>query len=154
MYVKNHIIISGVIGGIWFYVFRTIPDALLCFLSGFLIDVDHLFDYYMNRSFTLNIKKIHDACRNKELDRFFILFHGTEFIILLWGGVFLSGMNRYLMAITVGVSQHLFFDHLFNPIKPAAYFLAYRISKGFKPEHFISRPLFNSLMRNGNDTKK
>jgi len=154
MYVRHHIIVSGVIGGIWFYVFRTIPDAMLCFFSGFLIDIDHLFDYYANRSFTLNIKKIHDACRNKELERFYILFHGAELIFLLWGGVFLSGMNRYLMAIAVGVSQHMFFDYLFNPIKPAAYFLSYRISKRFKPQYFTSRSLFNSLMRNGNGTQK
>lgn len=137
MTVRNHVIVSGIISGIWYYTFRTIPDTLVCFFSGFLIDADHFLDYYYSHPFTFNLKKISDACHQKNLKKIFVLLHSFELIFLMWLLITLLKADRVWLALAVGFTQHMIVDLVFNHPISLGYFLTYRILKGFRKESLV-----------------
>lgn len=137
MRVGKHIIASGLIGGIWYYLFKSIPEAFVCFLSGFLLDADHFIDYYLNHPFTVEFQKIHKACREIDLKKVYVVLHSYELVILMFLLGYMLPVGRVWFAATLGVTQHIMFDQFANPVRPFTYFLTYRISRGFDIKAFL-----------------
>lgn len=129
-----HIAASGIIGAIsWFY-FRSFGYCLIAFLSGFLIDADHLLDYTLSRKFTFNVWKIYKSCENMELDRLYLVLHSFEIIIFLWVCIYLFSIGKFWQAIALGMTQHIILDRFTNPIHHLGYFFTYRLLNRFKRE--------------------
>lgn len=137
---SRHIIVSLSLGaGMWAFS-RSFFAGILCFLSGILVDVDHIIDYVANAGLkSLNLKDIYWTCANlphqreeSKLKKVFLIFHAWEIAILLWMGYLLS-RNIYLLSIALGYTSHLSMDnaahHTFHPL---TYFITYRLRKGFK----------------------
>jgi len=137
MIVRNHIFASSIIAGIWYYIFKSIPEAVVCLLGGFLIDVDHFIDYYVNHPFTLDFWKIYKACLNMDLKKVFVVLHSFELAAFIWAMALLMPDNRLWLALAVGVTQHIIFDQFRNYVHPLAYFMTYRISKGFQSKYYL-----------------
>ena len=112
----------------------------MCFFAGFLIDADHLIDYFITHPLTLDFRRIYKACLNVDMKRVLVIFHSFELAALVWAIGLLSPAGKIGIAAAVGISQHLILDQLFNPVRPLTYFLIYRISNGFKTECFMSTP--------------
>jgi len=134
---KQHIIASGIISYMVYMVTNSPLSALASFLAGVLIDLDHLIDYYLNYGLTYKIKEIYKAIEELQLPKVYVFLHSYEVLVVLWGLIFLVPLNHVYFAIAIGMTQHMFFDQLCNPLKPKAYFLIYRIANGFEREHFI-----------------
>ncbi|MBN2453336.1 MAG: hypothetical protein JXB40_03640 [Candidatus Omnitrophica bacterium] len=131
---QGHLIASGIVSicvGAWF---RSIGCAIISFMAGTLIDLDHLIDYYASFGFTLNIKDIYRACHDVKLKKLYLILHSYEILILLWAVIFAFGLSKYWIAIAIGFTQHIFIDQITNEVNPMGYFLAYRFSKKFKKE--------------------
>ncbi|PIU41130.1 MAG: hypothetical protein COS99_07270 [Candidatus Omnitrophica bacterium CG07_land_8_20_14_0_80_42_15] len=134
MLVRDHLIASGVISGIWYYFTKSVPESLVFFLSGFIIDVDHFVDYYISHPFTLKYKKIRAACLTMDQKEVYILLHSFELVILavIIGAIFFP--ERIYFVAVLGVVQHLMLDQVSNDTYPFSYFLIYRFLKGFRKE--------------------
>ncbi|KPK42467.1 MAG: hypothetical protein AMJ78_02320 [Omnitrophica WOR_2 bacterium SM23_29] len=103
------------------------------------IDVDHLFDYYLNKgfSFKLNLMDFYKTCMDCKLSKFYFLLHSFELLIISWLITIAYPTNLILLGIAIGMSQHLIFDVIFNKISLKGYFLSYRLIKSFKASSLL-----------------
>lgn len=134
---RGHIAISVLVSiCVWMW-FRSLGCAVISFAAGVFIDLDHVLDYYMNLGFTLNLKKMYDACHQMRLLRLYLVLHSYELLMLLWGSIFIFSLSHYWIALAIGLTQHMIVDQITNPIKRFGYFLSYRILRKFKREHVV-----------------
>jgi hypothetical protein len=128
-----HVAASCVIGAAVGVYFGSLKCALVSLAAGVLIDLDHLWDYYATHPVTADIKKIYDACAEVNLNKLYFFLHSYELVILMWCAIYVFSMSNAWKAAAIGLTQHLLFDQLTNPVKPMAYFLTYRIFNRFDP---------------------
>jgi len=132
--VLEHFIPSLIIALIVFFFFKKRYFLfLLPFLTGTLIDADHLLDFLL--AYRKNFWKYLKTCATGDYfvtsGRIIVLLHSWEFV-LLWF-LFWLHFQRIDVAIIGSFSWivHLFIDHMCYNLHPAAYFLTYRIYKKF-----------------------
>lgn len=111
-------------------------------LAGVLIDADHYLDHAVSHGPTLDLKKFVEDCRNLRLKKVYHLFHSIELItaLAIFGWVLEGITGSILMGIVLGSSLHIFFDILFNPIRPGTYFFFFRLSRGFEMKRCFKIP--------------
>lgn len=108
----------------------------ISFLSGVLVDLDHILDFLFNHS----IKKHRDffnilyAC---DIKKYILFFHSYEFLIILVSCILIIPSDKYWVSFAIGFGQHLILDAFTNPIRPWGYFLAYRIYSGFERKKIL-----------------
>ena len=77
--------------------------------------------------------------------RLTILFHAHEYSVLLIFMIIATGGNLFVLAVGIGLIQHLIFDQFTNPIKPLAYFITYRFKHKFSKECVLRDDFLASL---------
>ena len=135
---SRHIIVSIPLGAAVGFFTESFLAGLLCFLSGIIIDIDHLIEYTIHYDWRIpNFKEVYQACSkmaNREEEggtkKLYLVLHVGEIAILLWIG-FLFSKNIYLLSIALGYSMHITMDAMANALKPWAYFLTWRMKNGF-----------------------
>ncbi len=132
MRVSNHIKTSGVLGlGVYAYTGEFVPAAA-CFLSGWLIDVDHFLDWWMSFGPTLQYTRVLNNFSRSRLRRFYVVFHAWEYVIGLLAVYLLYGLPQWAVYAALGYTCHLTLDQIFNgPKRPFAYFITYRALHNF-----------------------
>jgi len=125
------------ISGLIYFVFKSPGAFFVSLAGGILIDLDHVYDYYLQEGMTLNIKKIYSWCAEKKHKTIHLFLHSIEFIFMLWACVSLFKLGIFWIAFAVGLTQHIILDILANQIYPYAYFFSYRFIKGFRTERLI-----------------
>ena len=135
----GHVIASGFISALVWVFFKSFGCAAVSFLSGILIDLDHLIDYYANHGFTFKVKAMYGAFHNIRFKKLYVILHSYELIALLWALICLFSLSNIWKALAIGFTQHLIFDQFTNPINKPGYFLTYRISRGFKKESIVNK---------------
>jgi hypothetical protein len=143
---QHHALVSLGFGIVFYCMFKSFANALLCFCAGVLVDVDHYIDYVRDRGFNFNLKGFFEYSYGFEYDRLFILFHGYEYFVPLALMLVLSGYNLPVAAVFIGYAQHLLFDQFANPIKPLAYFITYRLKNRFSKQSILSDDCLRSLI--------
>ena len=123
-------------------------DSLSCFaisfFSGFLIDLDHLVDYYSHTGFNFRVKHFFVWCRSREFEYLTVFFHSLECLFLLWLAILFFGLGKFWVSLAIGFSQHMFFDLVFNRsfLKTHKfYFLTLRLLKGFRIGDFVQKKI-------------
>ena len=118
----GHSVASAGIGvGIW-GVTGSPAAGVVALGVGVLIDVDHLFDFYL---WYLRRKK----------GKIYLLFHAWEYSI---AGLLILGLVWYhpvLLAAALAQLGHVAADHFHNRLAPWGYFITYRISVRFDTAH-------------------
>ncbi len=142
----QHVTISVGSGVILGMLMRSWLAGVSCCLAGIIVDVDHYFDLWLNRGFTLSPRKLLDFCYNGESKKFYDIFHAYEYIPLLCWLSLASGHRNLAWGITLGYSLHLLGDQLFNThLNRWTYFLSYRILNRFESASIVlSRPYADS----------
>ncbi|MBE7446241.1 MAG: hypothetical protein HS132_13685 [Planctomycetia bacterium] len=130
----NHFGVSVITGVATFLATRTISPSIACFLIGWLVDVDHIWDFYANGCRGFSIKRFGNAMDNGKIKRASFYFHSYELLLLLVSLCFITHFNYLLSFATLGFAIHLFLDQICNPVKPLTYFLTYRILNDCKTE--------------------
>ena len=128
----GHIVTSAGIGLASYYRYKSPPAAIASFLAGWLIDLDHIFDYVRAHGWKLNWFKLQEACHEKYSGKLYLPLHSFELLALFF--MFFRGERRqpYRVGITLSVLAHLLLDQKCNPSRrPLTYFLADRIRKHF-----------------------
>ncbi len=129
-----HLGASIITGATVFLTTKTITPSIACFLIGWLVDVDHIWDFYKNVGKDFTVKRFLKTFENGEIKKAYLYLHSYE---LLFGLVFLcffTHFNYLLSFTTLGFAIHLFLDQIFNPVKPLTYFITYRILNSYNAD--------------------
>lgn len=111
--------------------------AIANFLAGIFIDIDHFFDYYLNKGFSLNIIDFYYTCIDFKFTKFYVIFHSFELSLILLLVAIMHPTNLMWWGIAIGVSQHLILDVIGNKIALKGYFFTYRLIKKFNLRRLI-----------------
>lgn len=134
--------------GIAFLLFWRYRDWRLipaCFFLGFLIDIDHWFDYFVHYGFEINLSKFFDVCSYvKPLGKTYIPLHGWEFIAPFWLLGRWLGKKKKIRGLEWAVSLsylgHLILDHVSFHHHPLSYSFIYRLWHNFSLVRFDKIP--------------
>ncbi len=130
MKLRSHVIASVIFSSIFLLVFKSWTIAVSSFISGVLIDCDHVIDYlWEKRRFRLN--EFFDAHYKEKILFFMVIFHSWELLFLLNIYAFMISDNPWVIGITIGFTQHVALDQIFNESKRLLYFFFWRLKRGF-----------------------
>jgi hypothetical protein len=132
-----HVVTSGIVSALVWIWFKSFGCAAVSFITGVFIDLDHLVDYYSAHRFTFSIKRIYCACLRVNFRKLYLLLHSYELVAILWAAICLFSLSNIWKAAAIGLTQHLIFDQISNPINTFGYFLTYRIINGFDRDRII-----------------
>ncbi len=108
------------------------------FVSGILIDLDHLLDYIL--AFGLHFD-LYTFLYNQQFvvtRKNYVIFHGFEYIALLGVSLWWAKKKQtkmILFALLASMLFHLFVDMMIYAIPLKQYFLIYRIFNDFRMSH-------------------
>jgi len=134
MNLKHHVATSTGVSAVVYYLSGSMELTLASFLSGVLIDIDHVFDYLFHRGMRFDIKDFFRFFAEERYRRLTLLFHGWEWLFMLLAISWLTEWNFLITGIFIGFTQHMVFDKLYNISRFSSYSLLYRWRVGFKPE--------------------
>jgi hypothetical protein len=143
MRVSRHIMISTALSGLVYIGTASPVAAVSSFLSGWLIDMDHVIDYLIEHGFRLDRGHFFSTFEQDKYQKIRLIFHGWEWPITLAVLAVLFPAWRMLFAgISFGMLQHLAFDQLFNGASLFGYSIIGRAVTGFEyrkafPKHHM-----------------
>ena len=140
-----HVVTSSIISAFVGIYFKSFGCAVLSFVTGVFIDLDHLIDYFTSYKFTLRLKRIYCACARARFKRLFLVLHSYEIVLVLWIAIFAFGLSNVWKAAAIGITQHIVFDQVTNPLKSFGYFFIYRTMKGFRIERIMRKDYLKCL---------
>ena len=115
----GHAVISLSIGGVLWAVTKSPYSMVAASLTGLMIDLDHLVEYYW--WFVRGDNR-----------RVWYFLHSYELVVPAFLAGYLSGWDPVVMGVSFAFLGHLLTDQLANPARPLTYFFTYRVMKGFR----------------------
>lgn len=136
----KHFVVSTISGAAVYSLTGSLSSSIAFFLTGWLIDVDHFYDYIKNNGWNFSIKRFKGYFyRPIPIDKkIYFFLHAHELAIILILLCFLSKLNSTLSFATLGYIVHLLFDQFTNSVFPLSYFLTYRLVKGFDRKFILN----------------
>lgn len=112
-------------------------------LGGFLIDLDHIIDYYLAFGWKFKLSYFLKGYQFLKSDKIYIFFHGWEYVALLSIGIFLFTFPFWLeiaiLSISLGAFFHLVADAMINHgMTFQGYSLFYRARRRFEAEKILT----------------
>ena len=123
----GHAVISLSIGGVLWAVTKSPYSMVAASLTGVLIDLDHLVEYY--RWFI-----------KEDNTKLWFFLHSYELLVPLFLGSYFSGWDPVVMGVSFAFLGHLLTGQLANPVGPFTYFFTYRVMKGFRRQEIVRVP--------------
>lgn len=137
-----HFIATLTVSGIIYSYYRSLSCGAISFISGFLIDSDHVIDYYLHTGINVNLKRFLRFCYEHQFEYLSLIFHSFELLIFLWGTIAAFGLGPFWISFAIGMSQHMLFDLVFNAGELKThyfYFFSLRALKGFRVKEFLRK---------------
>lgn len=133
-------ILSGLVFGL---VFKRIWLGLIAgILGGFLIDLDHILEYFFVFGLKFNLTDFFNGLQFLTSDKILLIFHAYEYFLLL---IFLAYLLRkketlsfFLITLAFAIFVHLVSDSYINNFPPKNYSIIYRASKNFSAPELLS----------------
>lgn len=128
----GHVIASAGIGLATYHRYKSPGAGIASFLAGWLIDVDHVFDYVRAHGWRISWFHFNEAKHEHYSGKLYLLLHSYELLALFFL-LFRNPLRHpYRVGITASVLTHLLLDQKCNPSRRAStYFLTHRIRKRF-----------------------
>lgn len=126
-----HALISAVAAGGVFAATRDPIAAGATFISGTLIDVDHLFDYVRTEGWRMRLTSLRNGDYFAKSGQAFVLLHSYELVLLFCGLSAIIWGATVAVGIAVGAVTHLACDVVFYRFSPVCYSLIHRIRHQF-----------------------
>ncbi len=105
--------------------------VIVALLSAYLIDIDHLFDYWGFYGLGFNLVDFFKMNYFTGPGLAFVPFHAWEWLIILFYLSYKKGWKSYLTSITLGIFSHLILDAIAVG-SVLFYFITYRAFAGFR----------------------
>ncbi|MDO8136635.1 MAG: hypothetical protein Q6354_03250 [Candidatus Brocadiales bacterium] len=138
----QHILASGAFGLTVYALNREPAQAISCFLAGWLLDLDHFYDWVQNFGFNTDYTYVYNRFGTNRISRPYILLHSWEPIIGFWLLYAFYSISPLISGIFLGFTFHLALDQIFNgPKKVLLYFFTYRLIHGFDGPFLIQERL-------------
>jgi len=120
------------------------PAFLAAITTGFLVDVDHWFDYFLAFGFNINLEAFFQGYQFLATDRIYLPFHGWEYVPILLSFVFIlkSKLAKTIfLAASLSLFLHLSFDSASNEGLRGAQFysITYRAMNNFELEKMATK---------------
>ena len=132
MRLKQHITISLFFSAFLYMIFKSWIIFGSSLISGVLIDIDHIFDCFMEHGINIRIKQFFDVFHNHKMSRAWLIFHSWELLFLLGISAFIVRWNPWIVGTVVGFTQHIVLDQIFNKSNKLSYSFYWRLKKGFR----------------------
>lgn len=105
--------------------------VVLLFVVTYLIDLDHLIDYFFFKGQILfNLNEFLTSDYFKRVGHIFVFLHGWEYVAIIGILSYIKKWNNIYLAIFLGLLIHLVWDSI-NVGSPLFYSIVYRASTGF-----------------------
>jgi hypothetical protein len=134
---KAHVYGAGIQGGVVYLLSQSMEVSIITFLSGVLIDLDHVLDFLVFSGEKFTLKKFLSWCDEGRWERVSLIFHSYE-VYLILAIITYYFPNNILLGLTYGIGFHLLLDQIWNchicnglRLFHWFYFLTYRIRVGF-----------------------
>ncbi len=131
MKLKHHITASIIISAFLFAISKSWIIFTSSLISGVLIDIDHVFDYFWEFRKRLVAKEFFSAHYNRTASFGSLIFHSWELLFLLNIYAFFICGNSWIIGITIGFTQHVVLDQIFNKPNRWGYFFFWRLKNNF-----------------------
>lgn len=139
-----HFLLSGLVGFLFWLHFKDLRIFLVAFIFGFLIDIDHWFDYFAwfsSNGLKMNFKDFFDgATYFLASGKVYVPFHAWEWLIPLFFIGKLLGRKLKIKSlewvIVSAYTLHLIWDQISVSPHPLGYFFFYRLANNFDLEVF------------------
>lgn len=131
---QYHVASSALIAGVLYLFFKSWSMALSCFISGILIDIDHIYDYVREYGMPFTVKKFFTAVYGDNIPRLTLIFHSWELVLLAGIIAWAYSGNPWLAGIFAGLGQHIVLDKLNNGERLRSYSFIWRWKKQFEFE--------------------
>ncbi len=129
---QYHLASSALVAGILYLIFKSWSMALSCFLSGILIDIDHIFDYMKEYGFPFRVKDFIHAVYSCNFNRMILLFHSWELLFLIAIIAWFTKWNPTITGVLIGFGHHLVLDTFHNSRTLRSYSFIWRWNMDFK----------------------
>lgn len=128
----HHTLTSGALGLAVYALNREPAQAVSCFLAGWLVDVDHFYDWIQNFGFNTDYSYVYNCFGTNRLSRAYLFLHHWESVIGFWLLYAFCSINPLITGVFLGLTLHLALDQIYNgPKKAMMYFFTYRLIHGF-----------------------
>lgn len=129
----THFSLSLLVGILIGFFYQNYSAIYVAFLSGVLIDIDHIVDFLMfNKLKKINMEMLMSGkyfIKNKKI---YLFFHGYEYVLItiVLGFIFTEWQWLYF-SFSFSLLCHLLYDSFYNRTRWFSYFILYRLYKGF-----------------------
>lgn len=134
MKIQHHIVSSALIASILYLFFKSWNMALICFLSGILIDLDHIYDYTREFGFPFKIKDFFNTAYDGEVSRWTVVLHSWEVLFLIGIIAWFTNWNPWITGVLVGFGHHIVLDMLDKDERLRSYSFIWRWKNNFEFE--------------------
>lgn len=111
--------------------------SLAAFLSGFLIDLDHVLECYINYGRKFNIWKTIETCESFELKKAHLFLHSYELVLIYSALVCWLGLGPIWYGVSIGLAFHIILDAVFNQYHPNGLFFLARYMRKFEYHRIV-----------------
>ena len=132
MRVQEHIAVSAIFSIILYFIFKSLSLSIAAFLSGFLIDLDHVLECYINYGRKFNIWRTIEACESFQLKKAYFFLHSYELVLIYSALICWLGLGPVWYGIALGLALHIVLDSVFNSYHPNGLFFIARHKKNFE----------------------
>jgi len=140
-----HVSVSFSVAIIIAFATKSLYNALLCFVGGVLVDVDHIIEHAIHYGIKdITIKRLYEAGhatgtqQEGGYKKIYLIFHSVELCVLLWL-FYAFTRNIYVASFSIGYSLHLLMDYIGNETIFGTYFFIWRASTGFSAYRSLRR---------------
>lgn len=110
---------------------KQIKFVIAALVTAYLMDLDHLFDYWGYFGFTFNLVDFFKMEYFSGPGTAFVPFHAWEWLLVLGYFSYRRGWKTLVTPMTLGMASHLVWDAI--AVKSALfYFISYRVLNGFR----------------------
>ncbi len=140
MRASHHLYSSLIFSASTFAITRSPLLASVNFLSGVLIDIDHIPEYLLRFGFKKHVSDFFKEQMHLISRKSVVFLHGFDIMTLIFAIIFFAGPRSLAWAFYIGAMQHLLLDSIYNPVKsPWTYFLFFRIYHNFNTDKVFYR---------------
>lgn len=141
MNVYKHAAVSLAVSALLLITLKKIQMSIACFLTGILLDIDHIFDYYVNHELVDKLEYLRhprkllkflstDYSKSKPSDKVYKPLHSVELLIPVSLLYTFGIWNEMATGMLIGFVIHLMMDVL--PLgHMGAVSMIYKINRGF-----------------------
>lgn len=117
MKITHHAMTSVLISGALYAISRSWGLTIGSFISGVLIDADHIIDYWIAHGLRFDVRQFFfyfDEKNFKKRKKLFFILHGWEWLGIFAAAAWLTEWNQWITGLMIGYVQHMVLDELHN----------------------------------------